>query len=77
VKAFTEDPDILEYIVAELNQNIQDKFNEEGLEIMSPHYRSLRDGNHTTVPAEYLSDSYSPGSFRLNITENSKEKKPQ
>ena len=31
-------------IRAELHQNIQDSFNEAGVEIMSPHYASVRDG---------------------------------
>jgi hypothetical protein len=28
-----------------LHANIQDKFNEAGVEILSPHYAALRDGN--------------------------------
>ena len=36
-----------------LHQNIQDKFNEAGIEIMSPHYMAVRDGNETTTPKEY------------------------
>ena len=33
-----------------LHQNIQDSFQRGGVEIMSPHYRSLRDGNASTIP---------------------------
>ena len=40
-------------IYAELHQNIQDCFNQSDVEIMSPHYASLRDGNATTVPGQY------------------------
>jgi len=36
-----------------LHQNIQDKFNEAGIEIMSPHYMAVRDGNESTTPKEY------------------------
>jgi small-conductance mechanosensitive channel len=36
---------------SELHQNIQDKFNQAGVEIMSPHYRAERDGNQTTIPS--------------------------
>ncbi|HWP36484.1 MAG TPA: mechanosensitive ion channel domain-containing protein [Gemmatimonadales bacterium] len=39
------------------------------VEIMSPHYSALRDGNQTTVPAEYLSKSYRPPAFRLLQTD--------
>jgi small-conductance mechanosensitive channel len=37
-------------IKSDLHQNIQDSFNRGGVEIMSPHYRSIRDGNETTIP---------------------------
>jgi len=37
-------------IYSELHQNIQDVFNERGIEIMSPHYRAERDGNESTIP---------------------------
>lgn len=40
-------------IYSDLHQNIQDKFNEAGIEIMSPHYMAVRDGNETTTPKEY------------------------
>jgi small-conductance mechanosensitive channel len=36
-----------------LHQNIQDEFNRAGVEIMSPHYRSERDGNPVTIPEEW------------------------
>jgi hypothetical protein len=39
-----------------LHQNIQDKFNEAGVEIMSPHCKALRDGNQTTIPSNNVSD---------------------
>ena len=45
-------------IYSELHQNIQDKFNEGGIEINSPHYAAVRDGNATTIPAPYLPESY-------------------
>jgi small-conductance mechanosensitive channel len=37
-------------IKSDLHQNIQDSFNRGGVEIMSPHYRSMRDGNEITIP---------------------------
>ena len=53
-------------IYSSLNQNIQDKFNEAGVEIMSPHYGALRDGNTTAIPADYLPPNYQPSPFRIN-----------
>ena len=31
--------------------SIQDRFNEAGVEIMSPHYMAVRDGNASTIPS--------------------------
>ena len=52
-------------IYSDLHQNIQDKFNEAGIEIMSPHYSAVRDGNATAIPDEYLPKGYSPKPFRI------------
>ena len=52
-------------IYSDLHQNIQDKFNEAGVEINSPHYASLRDGNETTIPQSYLSREYRRPAFEV------------
>lgn len=54
INAYIKDADAMARIYSDLHQNIQDKFNEAGVEIMSPHYRAERDGNTTTIPASYL-----------------------
>lgn len=38
-------------IYSDLHQHIQDVCNERGIEIMSPHYRAVRDGNTSTIPS--------------------------
>lgn len=50
VNAYIKDADRLAQIYSDLHQNIQDRFCEEGVEIMSPHYMAMRDGNASTVP---------------------------
>lgn len=60
-------------IYSELHQNIQDCFNEGGVEILSPHYRAQRDGNMTTIPANYLQRDYIPPSFRVENTTKEKD----
>ncbi|SDX06638.1 MULTISPECIES: mechanosensitive ion channel family protein [Flavobacteriales] len=52
-------------IYSDLRQNIQDVFNERGIEILSPHYRAARDGNSTTIPANYLPKDYEAPSFNI------------
>jgi small-conductance mechanosensitive channel len=51
INAYTDRPDVMAVTYSHLHQNIQETFNEGGVEIMSPHYRALRDGNHSTIPA--------------------------
>jgi small-conductance mechanosensitive channel len=51
---------------SKLHANIQDRFNEAGVEIMSPHYRAARDGNQTTIPAQFLPESYQAPGFRVD-----------
>ena len=52
VNAYIKDANQLAQIYSDLHQNIQDRFNEEGVEIMSPHYIATRDGSETTIPKE-------------------------
>lgn len=65
INAYTDKPSIMARTYSELHQNIQEKFNEGGVEIMSPHYSSLRDGNQTTLPEPYLPESYKAPPFRV------------
>lgn len=50
VNAYIRDADRLPQIYSDLHQNIQDYFNKAGVEIMSPHYMAMRDGNEITIP---------------------------
>jgi small-conductance mechanosensitive channel len=53
INAYTKEPSRMAVILSDLHKNIQDAFNDAGVEIMSPHYRSVRDGNTTAIPPEY------------------------
>jgi hypothetical protein len=48
-----------------LHESIQDRFNEAGIEIMSPHYAAVRDGNATTVPPEHRPKDYRAPGFHI------------
>ena len=50
INAHTKRPDILPSIYSELNRNILDEFSREQIEIVSPTYTSVRDGNELAVP---------------------------
>lgn len=66
LKAYTNHPSKMLRIYSELHQNIQDKCNEVGIEICSPHYSALRDGNHNTIPETYLPEEYKAPGFKID-----------
>lgn len=63
INAYTDQPSCMAATYSALHINIQEKFNEGGVEIMSPHYRAERDGNQTTIPADYLAKDYQSPAF--------------
>jgi small-conductance mechanosensitive channel len=65
INAYTDQPNLMADIHAELHRNIQDKFNEAGVEIMSPHYAQIRDGNKSTIPDQYLPTHYQAPGLRI------------
>jgi small-conductance mechanosensitive channel len=66
LNAYTDVPREMQFIYSDLHQNIQDKFNEAGVEICSPHFSALRDGNAITIPEHYRPPGYHPPSFRVD-----------
>lgn len=65
INGYTKEPNRMAAIYSELHQNIQDKFNEAGVEIMSPHYGALRDGNTIAIPENYRSPGYHSPNFKV------------
>jgi small-conductance mechanosensitive channel len=65
LNAYTALSNQMAVIYSRLHQNIQDKFNEAGVEIMSPHYTSLRDGNHIQIPENYVPEGYNKPGFKV------------
>jgi small-conductance mechanosensitive channel len=64
LNAYTKFPNKMALIYSDLHQNIQDCFNRAGVEIMSPHYAALRDGNDAAMNSE---KAESPKSFRVDV----------
>ena len=67
INAYTKEASKQAYLYSCLHQNIQDVCNESDIEILSPHYRAGRDGNMTTIPAQYLSKEYKAPSFKVKL----------
>ncbi|MEO6446689.1 MAG: mechanosensitive ion channel domain-containing protein [Gemmatimonadaceae bacterium] len=65
INAFSEEPNRMAVIYGELHQHIQDEFAAAGVEIMSPHYRAMRDGNMVTLPSDQLPADYVVPPFRV------------
>jgi len=68
INAYTRIANRQQYTYSQLHQNIQDAFNEAGVEIMSSHYSNIRDGNRSTVPPGHLPEDYVAPSFRVKDT---------
>jgi small-conductance mechanosensitive channel len=69
LNVYTSAPEMMARTYSELHANIQDTFNEAGVEIMSPHYAQIRDGNRTTIPSNYLPADYIPPGIRISGVE--------
>ncbi|MEO3408206.1 mechanosensitive ion channel family protein [Mucilaginibacter sp. CAU 1740] len=65
INAYTDHPAKMAVIYSQLYQNIQDKFNEAGVEIMSPHFTAVRDGNQIQLPENYIAEEYKKPGFKI------------
>ena len=72
LNAYTDQPNKMAAVYSELHQNIQDFCNEAGIEILSPHYGALRDGNPSTIPSDYLPKDYQAPPFQIKMNRNEK-----
>ena len=70
LNAYTDRPTQMQRIYSELHQNIQDRCNESQLEILSPHFSAIRDGNPINIPQDYLPKNYQAPGFRVHPLEN-------
>ena len=67
INAYTNRPNATARIYAELHAHIQDLFDQAGVELTSPHYQAVRDGNQTTLPLESLPEDYRAPGFRVQL----------
>lgn len=68
LNVYTELANEMPFVYSELHKKIQDKFNEAGLEIMTPHVFAVRDGNEIAIPAQYRGENYKPPTFGITHT---------
>jgi small-conductance mechanosensitive channel len=65
INAYTNSVREMVDIYAALHARIQDAFYAAGVEIMSPHYTSLRDGNAVAIPETLRTPVYRAPAFRV------------
>ena len=65
INAYTDKPPLMVFTYSDLRANIQDVFFAAGVEIMSPTFHAVRDGNRTAMPKEFLPPDYRPRGFRV------------
>ena len=67
INAYTKEPEVMALTYSELHKHIQEKFDAAGVEIMSPHYMTLRDGNASTVPSVLGAPGYVAPAFPVTL----------
>lgn len=65
INVYTDVPQQMAATYSELHKNLQDVFNEAGLEIMSPHVFAVRDGNSIQIPDTYKPEGYKKPGFTI------------
>ena len=75
INAYTDRPAEMPEIYAALHANIQDTFYEAGVEIMSPHFTAIRDGNTVAMPEVFRTSGYQAPAFRVRQVPDTVERR--
>jgi small-conductance mechanosensitive channel len=70
LNAYTAEPARMLALYSGLHENLQDSLAEAGIEILSPVYHSLRDGNAPTIPAPHTPPASGWPAFRVRGVES-------
>ena len=49
-----------------MHESIKNELHNAGIEILSPHYNAVRDGNVLTVPPENIPKEYKKPGFKID-----------
>lgn len=67
LNCYTRAAHLLPRVMSALHENIQNEFNAAGVEIMSPAFTALRDGNQITLEKDSVPPNYVAPSFRVTV----------
>jgi len=65
INVYTKSPDKSALIYSMLHENLKNELHAAGIEILSPHYQAMRDGNVLTVPPENIPENYVQPGFKI------------
>jgi len=66
LNVYTKKPEKSAQIYSILHENIKNELHDAGIEILSPHYQAIRDGNVLTVPPGNIPENYQKSGFRID-----------
>tara|TARA_R110002049_G_scaffold73909_12_gene190958 strand:+ start:15178 stop:16389 length:1212 start_codon:yes stop_codon:yes gene_type:complete len=65
INCHTKNPEKGALIYSQLHESIKNELHNAGIEILSPHYNAVRDGNVLTVPPENVPKGYVKPGFKI------------
>lgn len=65
INCHTKNPEKAALIYSYLHESIKNELHNAGIEILSPHYKAVRDGNVLTVPPENVPKGYIKPGFKI------------
>ncbi|MGD1848664.1 MAG: mechanosensitive ion channel family protein [Salibacteraceae bacterium] len=65
LNVYTNQPERMARILSDLNASVQDHCNAAGIEILSPHFHAVRDGNESTIPEPDRPTNATQNGFRI------------
>ncbi|MHA7055783.1 hypothetical protein ACWGOQ_0001080 [Aquimarina sp. M1] len=65
INAYTKNPKKSAVIYSLLHENLKNELHHAGIEILSPHYHAVRDGNMLTVPPSNVPENYKKPGFEI------------
>jgi small-conductance mechanosensitive channel len=77
INAFTDRPNEMARIYSDLHANIQEEFFAAGVEILSPAYHAVRDGNETAIPESQRKPQTPPRAFLFRCMEDRGADRPE
>ncbi|MFB2118671.1 mechanosensitive ion channel family protein [Parapedobacter sp. 2B3] len=70
VNAYTKSPNKQALIYSELHKHLLDEFHAAGIELLSPHFRAVRDGSGREMPADSRKDEDRVPPIRVDIRDS-------